>query len=589
MAKKKSWLRIVLVFGLCLGIFNWSKADKDRELEEKLREVHQSYLQKDYSRSKEILTQLAESFPHDPHFSYFEFMTAKCEYHLENYRAAQQLFVDFIKKYPQSRFVPACYFMLGNTNYRWHSRFESAQSFVLAYQKAEDDELRELAAKSIEPLLKDRLSERELDRLAQRHKNKELAPRIFFWLGKRAFESKDYRKAQEALTYYQDNFPKGVDTKEVSLLLERLSSPASQVLKVGVLTPLTGDYSNYGESMLKGIDLALQHSFLHPEVEIVLKDTKGDPIAATSLSKELIEEQNVIAIIGPLKSESTLGAGMVADGARIPLISPTASQKGIGNLGDFIFQITLSSQTRAKSLAEFLVKERKLLDFVLLVSDDQHSQEFGLSFQEELQKSGAKIIAIQHLYKEATDLANAVRTVKKILLEIPPSGYLSEEEESFINQIPVKVDGFFVVAGKDQMLKILPQISFSKINTTVIGTDACGNTEVLNLAQNLSQELIFTSDTYHLEDDQAWMSFVALYRNKYGEEPDRVAALGFDSMNLLINLFEKGMFTPEEIKENLVRMRNFEGASGAIRFDQYGENKSISIFACQGGKVVELR
>ena len=592
MTKKKSFLWIFLIFALWSGIFSWSKAEIRWEVEEKLKETHQSYSEKNYSRSKEILTHLTESFPDDPRFSYFEFTIAKCEYHLKNYHVAYQGFEDFMEEFPQSRFTPACYFMLGNINYLWGKRFESAENFVWAYHKAKDDELKKLVTKSIEPLLKEKLSESELDLLAQQNKEGKLAPPIFFWLGKRRFESKNYHKAKEALSYYRDNFSNGRDIKEVSLLLAKFSSPKSQVLqvlKVGVLTPLTGEHSNYGESMLKGINLALRYSFMQTGVELVVKDTEGDPIRATSFSKELIEDEDVISIIGPLKSESTLGAGMAAGGAQIPLISPTASQKGIGGLSEFIFQLSPSNQTKGKSLAEFVIKEKKLFDFVMFVSDDQSAQEFALSFQEEAQKLGAKIMTLEYFSEETADFIPALRKIKRILLEKPPSGYVSEEEEAFINEIPVKIDGFFIAAGEDQMLKILPQISFLKINTTVIGTDGCGNREVLNLAQNLNQKLIFGSDSYHLKDDQTWRSFLALYHDNYKEKPDRVAALGFDAMNLLISIFEKGITSPGKIKNSLVHTKNFAGASGTIRFDRHGENKNISIYTSQAGKVERLR
>jgi branched-chain amino acid transport system substrate-binding protein len=416
-----------------------------------------------------------------------------------------------------------------------------------------------------------------------------LAPKIFFRLGKRRFESKDYHKAKEALSYYQDNFPNGADIKEVSLLLKKFSSPTSQVLKVGVLTPLTDDYSNYGESMLKGINLALEHSSTETRVELVVKDTKGDPIGAASLSKELIKDEDVVSIIGPLKSESTLGAGMAAGGAQIPLISPTASQKGIAGLSEFIFQLSPSNQTKGKGLAEFVIKEKKLLDFVMFVSDEQSALELAQSFQEEAPKIGAKIVAIEYFSEKTVDFIPTLRKIKRILLEIPPSDSVSEEEETFINEIPIKTDGFFVAAGKDQMLKILPQISFLRINTTVIGAEGCSGREVLNLAQNLNQELIFSSDTYNLKDDQAWKSFLDLYRKKYKEEPDRVTALGYDAMNLLILIFEKGITSPERIKDGLAQIKNFQGASGEIRFDQYGENKNIPIYTHQAGKVERLR
>jgi branched-chain amino acid transport system substrate-binding protein len=587
MIKKKGFLWIFSIYVFSSGIFGWSKAGANKEVKDKLRDAHQSYSQEDYSRSKEILMYLAESFPNDPHFSYFEFTIAKCEYHLKNYDAAHRRFENFANEFPKSSFIPACHLILGNINYLWGKKLESARSFVLAFQMAQDAELKKLTAQSIEPLLEGRLPERELAQLAQESKDKKLVPRIFFWLGKRRFESKNHREAKEALSYYRDNFPEGADIEEVSLLLRQFV-PASQTLKVGVLAPLSGEYSGYAESMIKGINLALFHSLMQAEVELVVKDTGGDSAKATGLSNELIEE-DVVAIIGPLKSESALGAGVAAGEARIPLISPTASQEGIGALSPFVFQLSPSGQTKGRNLAEFVIREKELIDFVMFVSDDQGAGELAGSFQEEAGRLGANIDALEYFSSETSDFISALRKIKRISLEKPAADYVSEEEESFIGEIPVKVDGFFIIAEKDQMLKILPQISFLKINTTVIGTEACGNSDILNLASNLNQELIFASDTYRLKDDQTWRSFLALYQDEHKEEPDRVAALSFDAMSLLISIFGRGITDPEKIKENLARTSNYRGASGSIGFDQRGENKNIPVYRYRAGKVERLR
>lgn len=577
-----------LIFVLWSG-FGWTKAETKWAIEEKLKEAHQSYSEKNYSRSRDLLTDLAKSFPHDPRFSYFEFMIAKCEYHLKNYDLAYQRFEDFIQEFPKSRFIPACYFMRGNIEYLWGRRYESAQSFVSAYQMAKDEKTtRGLVEKSIKPLLQKKLTQKEVDQLAHQNEDKKLAPKIFFWLGMRRYESRDYDKAEEAFRYYRDNFPNGADIKEVSLFLGRFPSPTSRILKVGVLAPLTGEYSNYGDNMLRGINLALRYSFIQGRLELVVKDTEGDPLKAASLARELFEDEDMVFIIGPLRSESTMGVGKAAGEAKIPLISPTASQNGIGGLSEFVFQLSPSNQTKGKSLAEFLVKEKRLMDFVIFVSEDQDAGELVQSFQEEAKRSGAKIVASEYFSKETADFRRSLKRIKKILLEIPVSDYLSKEEE-LLKEIPVKLDGFFILAGKEQMLKILPQISFLNIHATVIGMEACADREVLNLAKNLHQELIFSSDAYRFEDDHTQKSFLALYHNEYNEEPDRVAALSFDSMNLLISVLEKGITNTENMKASLLGVKDLDGASGGIGFNQQGENQRIPIYGCRGGKVERLR
>ena len=168
--------------------------------------------------------------------------------------------------------------------------------------------------------------------------------------------------------------------------------------------------------MIKGINLALLHSPIQADVELLVKDTEGDSVKASGFSNELIEKE-VISIIGPLRSESTLRAGVVADGAQIPLISPTASQEGIGASSRFVFQLSPSNQTNGQSLAKFAVEEKKLVDFVMFVSDAQRAEELARSFQEEANKLGAKTMILEYFSGETSDFIPALRKIKRILLE----------------------------------------------------------------------------------------------------------------------------------------------------------------------------
>ena len=75
---------------------------------------------------------------------------------------------------------------------------------------------------------------------------------------------------------------------------------ASDVIKVGVFLPLTGDNAAGGELELRGIKLANK---LHPEVlgkkiELVVADNKSDKAEAASVAARLIEKDKVSVITG---------------------------------------------------------------------------------------------------------------------------------------------------------------------------------------------------------------------------------------------------------------------------------------------------
>ena len=78
---------------------------------------------------------------------------------------------------------------------------------------------------------------------------------------------------------------------------------ASEKVKIGLIVPLSGEYSLMGEKIIKSIRMAI-NKINDDRIEIIPKDTKSNPIDALKVSKELHKE-GVRIIIGPVFNEST--------------------------------------------------------------------------------------------------------------------------------------------------------------------------------------------------------------------------------------------------------------------------------------------
>jgi len=583
------WLTCWLLLALaCFNETSWSQNITPQQLKHKLREAEESYAAEDYSPAEDVFINLSESFPLDPRFSYFQLMIAKCEYHLKNYSSAQEKFKELIHQYPHSRFVPTCWLMLGNIAYLKGQMLESAQNFIRAYQLAKTEQLETLSQKSLEPLLKKWLSEKELEKLSQTEKETKLAPKIFFWVGKQNLERGNHAKALEALNYYKDNYPRGEDIREVKRLLEEAPSSSRQVTPVGVLAPLSGDLSSYGKSFSGGVKLALS-SYHSPKtkIELIVKDTESDPHKAGMLCEELMREDNVVSVIGPLSSESAEESGTVAERWGVPLITPAVKERNETTSVNSVFWLTPSLTRKAKSLAEFLIRNQKFSDFVILLPEEGQSRIEALDFKESVENLDGKLVTVEHYPFGTDDFSPYIRKIKSALLGMDPST-LQDESGSFFDQMPARVDGFFISADESQMYTILSALANFKIYTTIIRMETWKDPHLLSLAQSLKQEMIFTSDESTKDKGSQREDFSKLYYGQYGKKPDIYFMLGYDSMKFLLSILDK-FTSPEEIKAALLGTSDFKGASGEIRFDKNGENSYIPIYKLENGQVIRLQ
>ena len=83
--------------------------------------------------------------------------------------------------------------------------------------------------------------------------------------------------------------------------------------------------------------------------------------------------------------------------------------------------------------------------------------------------------------------------------------------------------------------------------------------------------------------------FVTQYKNKYGQTPDDVAALTYDSFKLLAKALS-GAARPdrEAIRDALSKIREFEGVTGKMTFKEGSGDpvKSAVMMKVEGGKPI---
>ena len=102
-----------------------------------------------------------------------------------------------------------------------------------------------------------------------------------------------------------------------------------------------------------------------------------DPAVAARLTKELAADQEVIGILGPMFSSTTLTAARAAQEAAIPLISPTANANGIAALVQFVFQANPDYEMRGRAMARYAVGKLGFRTMAVLAPSDAYGKLSG--------------------------------------------------------------------------------------------------------------------------------------------------------------------------------------------------------------------
>ncbi len=254
----------------------------------------------------------------------------------------------------------------------------------------------------------------------------------------------------------------------------RLRGAAATPDLLAVLCPLTGRYAVLGNAFYDGVLLAVGmiNGQSRRQFEVRVEDTAGDPVTAAIAARKLATEDGPIAIVGAMLSDPTVAAAIVADTYGIPLVSPTATNERVWELGPAVFQTNLSGQYEIGLLVQLatrlLLKER----FAVLYADTREGAQSYQAFAEEINTYGGTIVGAAAFSPEATDFREPILELKQHRPEV-----------------------VFIPASVDQMILLGPQLDFYRLGALIMGLSNWNSPRLFQQASSGLNRILFPSDT----------------------------------------------------------------------------------------------
>jgi ABC-type branched-subunit amino acid transport system substrate-binding protein len=356
---------------------------------------------------------------------------------------------------------------------------------------------------------------------------------------------------------------------------------------IGVILPLSGDYQSYGERILQGIQLALREVESHtknPMIQLVVRDSKGNPSEAERVVEELASNEKVVAIIGPLLAITTEKAARKAQQLKVPLL--TLSQRELPpDKGDYVFQNSLSPTDQIQILVTYVLKEMWLRTFAIFYPNSPYGATFKNILTQEVTRGGGKVVGAVAYSEDQTDFSKEIKGFFKIKTIQSEDSRKGAEEEF---KAELLVDVLFIPDTYDRAGIILSQMAYYNVGgVTFLGTNAWNHPDLISTARKSAEGSIFVDAFFKGNTSPLVLRFVEGFRKAYQRDPETLDAMSYDGAKLIMDiLLSKTISSPSEMKEELLRVQNFKGVSGLKGFAESGRAvRKLSLLKINKGKI----
>jgi branched-chain amino acid transport system substrate-binding protein len=352
-------------------------------------------------------------------------------------------------------------------------------------------------------------------------------------------------------------------------------------LKVGALLAVTGPASFLGAPEARTLqmlvdDLNAKGGVDGRKIELVVKDTGGNPEKAISFAKQLVEEDAVFAIIGPATSGESIAVKPIAEESGTILISCAAAEVIVNPVLAHVFKVA----PKDSFAAEMIFRRMKKMG-VKRIGVLSSNTGFGKAGKEQVEKLAPAHgieIAVSEVYdKAATDLTAEVTKLK------------AANVQAILN--------WSIEPAQAIVIKNARQIGLA---VPIFQSHGFANVQYAKAAGVAAEGVMFPASRVVVAESLAATdpqkpvvaAYKRAYEARYKEDVSTFGGHAFDALGILVRAVKEVGLDRKKVRATIENMKGFVGTAGVFNFSP-DDHTGLSIDAFEmltvkNGKFVVL-
>jgi branched-chain amino acid transport system substrate-binding protein len=351
--------------------------------------------------------------------------------------------------------------------------------------------------------------------------------------------------------------------------------------KIGGIFAITGPASYLGEPERNTMEMIAamvneNGGINGVPIEIYIEDTVGDETKTVNAAKKLINSDQVLAIIGPSRSGTTMAVIPIVEKAQTPLISCAAAEAIVNPVKKWVFKTPQQDGHAVDRIYDYMIDHG-----ITKIAIMSGTTGFGDQGRKQLQKLapeyGVTIVADETYGPDDTDMTSQLTKIR------------GTDAQAIVNWsiVPAQV----IVAKNMVQLGIDMQLFLSH---------GFGNIKFVEAAGGAAEGIIFPAgrllavDTVPDTNPQkkVLVEYKTMYEEKFNESVSTFGGHAWDAMWILIGALEKEGADKAAIRDAIERTTNFAGTGGIFNFSASDHNgltkEAFEMLTVKNGKFTVL-
>lgn len=340
------------------------------------------------------------------------------------------------------------------------------------------------------------------------------------------------------------------------LAADEAKSSEAKPIKIGAIFSVTGGASFLGAPEEKTARMFVEQinakgGILGQKLELVLKDSGGSPEKAVSFAKQLIEEEKVLAIIGPSTSGETMQIKALCEENKVLLISCAAAETIVNPVAKYVFK-TPQKDSQAVTWIYREMKSRGITNIAVLSGNDGFGKAGKAQLEAMAAEFGINIVANEVYDVKGTDFSDIVTKIKAAN--------------------PQAVVNWTITAAQSIVPKNMKQLG---MNVPLFHSHGFGNRKYVAQAGAAAEGILFPAGRLLIADDlpdthpqkKVLVTYKKDYETLYKDDVSTFGGHAYDALLIVTEALKKaGGPDRDKVRDAIENTKGLVGTAGIFNF-----------------------